>query len=131
MLEKSLAKNVEDSYMSIAQFSFTNVDDGMSYDAWFDNNKQLWNVEIANSPKAEMSAEERKNFFGSELFKKVAKKTFNRLNNAKETYSKQIQSHLENAELMLVDTVKLDAIISFLDSEHFMDNLLNCKYLNY
>ena len=131
MLEKSLTRDVEDSYMKIAQFKLTNVDDGMSYDVWFDNNKQLWNVEIANSPMAEISPEERKDFFASELFKKIAKKTYGRLNNAKETYVKQVQPHLENAELMLVDTVKLDVIIRFLDSEHFLDNLLNCKYLSY
>lgn len=38
---------------------------------------------------------------------------------------------MNNGELMLVDVVKLDAILTFIDTEHFMDNLLNGKYLSY
>lgn len=38
---------------------------------------------------------------------------------------------MEEGELLLVDTVKLDAILHNLDLEHFMQNVLNCKYLGY
>jgi hypothetical protein len=40
----------------------------MSYSLRFDNNKALWQVEISNSPKAELSIEERADFFKSEMF---------------------------------------------------------------
>lgn len=50
---------------------------------------------------------------------------------AKKTYDNIIKPRLNNGELMLVDVIKLDAIISFIETEYFMDNLLNGKYLSY
>jgi len=38
---------------------------------------------------------------------------------------------LENGELLLVDVVKLEAILSFLDTDYFLKNLLEGKYLSY
>lgn len=108
-----------------------NVDDDTSYTLWFDNNKKLWNVAISDSPKADLEVEERANFFKSDMFKKVAKKVYYRLIGAKESYNNIIRRHLEHGELLLVDTVKLQTIMHFLESEHFLDNLLNGKYLNY
>ena len=108
-----------------------NVDDDMAYLLSFDNNKELWDVEILDSPKAEMTIEERSNFFKSDMFKKISKKTYNRLLDAKETYDSIVRPHLDNGELLLVDTVKLDAIMHFINLDHFMDNVLNGKYLSY
>jgi len=51
----------------------------MSYSLYFDNNKALWKLEILDSPKAEMTVEERGNFFKSDMFKKISKKTYYRL----------------------------------------------------
>lgn len=98
---------------------------------WFDNNKELWSLEILNSPKAEISVEERANFFKSSIFKKIAKKTYYRLMDALDFYNKIVKQHLDNGELLLVDSVKLDAILHFIESAHFMDNVLNGKYVNY
>lgn len=49
-----------------------NVDDDTAYTAWFDNSASLWGVQIADSPKAELEAQERADFFKSGLFKKAA-----------------------------------------------------------
>lgn len=95
----------------------------------FDNSKQLWQVEIANSPKAELAVEERADFFKSDMFKKIAKKTYLRLSSAKDIYHKIVEEHLLNGEMLLVDTVKLDAILHFLDSDFFMKNIASGKYL--
>lgn len=130
-LEDSLTKDVEKSYSKIAQFKLTNVDDEMNYSLSFDNNKSLWDLSITNSPKAEIDIQERADFFKSNMFKKIAKQTYNKLLIAKQTYDEVIKYHLENGELLSVDVVKLDAIISFLKTEHFLDNVLNGKYLNY
>ena len=130
-LERSLTKDVEDSYFKIAQFSLTNVDDDTDYTLWYDNNKALWGLSIKNSPKAEISIEERADFFKSDQLKKIAQKTYARITMAKKTYDNIIKPRLNNGELMLVDVIKLDAIISFIETEHFMDNLLNGKYLSY
>lgn len=130
-LEKSLTKDVDQSYNFIASYRLVDVDDDMSYDVWFDNNKQLWGLQITNSPDAEITVEQRANFFKSDLFKKIAKQTYHKVLDANEIYKKIVQPHLENGELLLVDTVKLDAILHFIDLEHFMQNMLNCKYLGY
>ena len=130
-LEKSLTQDVEASYFYIAQFKLVNVDDDMAYSLRFDNNKALWQVEIANSPKAEMTIEERANFFKSEMFKQIAKKTYYRLLDAQKTFNKNVKPILENGELLLVDVVKLEAILSFLDTDYFLKNLLEGKYLSY
>lgn len=98
---------------------------------WFDNNKQLWGLQITNSPDAEIMIDQRADFFKSDLFKKIAKQTYHNIVDANEIYKKTVESHVESGELLLVDTVKLDAILHFINLEHFMQNLLNCKYLGY
>lgn len=54
--------------MKIAEFKLVNVDDDTKYMLWFDNNKALWGLAIADSPKAEMPDEEREGFFNSSMF---------------------------------------------------------------
>ena len=130
-LENNLAMNVEQSYLTIAQFKLTNVDDDMEYTLSFDNNKSMWHLAISNSPKAELEPQQLADFFKSSMFKKIAKQTYDKLIQAKKAFDNIVSSHLENAELMLVDVVKLDAIIDFINTDYFMQNLLNGKYLNY
>lgn len=63
------------------------------------------------------------------MFKKIAKKTYYRVINAQKAYDEDVKQHLENGELMLVDTVKLDAILHFLSLDYFLKNLLEGKYV--
>ena len=130
-LERNLAKNVEQSYLTIAQFKLTDVDDDTNYTLSFDNNKSMWHLAISNSPKAELEPQQLADFFKSSMFKKIAKQTYDNLIQAKATFDNTISEHLENAELLLVDVVKLDAIMDFIKTDYFMQNLLNGKYLNY
>ena len=130
-LENSLTKNVDQCYYKIAQFLLVNVDDDMPYSLWYDNNKALWNIEIANSPEAELTAEERKDFFGSEMFKKISKRTYYMLLDAVKSYNTNVKWHVDNGDLLLVDAVKLDAILHFLDTDYFMKNILNGKYIGF
>lgn len=130
-LEQNLADDVEKSYQFIAEYKLTNVDDDMNYVVKFNNNEAVWQIEIANSPKAEMTIEERADFFKSDMMKKIAKQTYKRLTNAKETYDKLVDYRMKNGEFLNVDLVKFEAIYSFLDNEHFMQNILKCKYLSY
>ena len=76
--------------MKIASFKLVNVDDDMAYSLWFDNNKAMWSVEVLDSPKAEMSIEERGNFFKSDMFKSIAKKTYYRILNAQRVFEKDV-----------------------------------------
>lgn len=38
---------------------------------------------------------------------------------------------MDNGEFLLVDAVKLDAIMHFLSLDYFLKNLMNGKYLSY
>lgn len=87
----------------------------MSYLLWFDNNKGMWDVCIANSPDAEMPEEQRADFFKSETFKKTAKQAYYYIDEAKKSYQKIVKQHIENGELLDVDVVKLDAILHWID----------------
>lgn len=130
-LENNLAKNVDQCYYRIAQFKLVNVDDDMAYSLWYDNNKALWNVEIANSPEADLSTEERKDLFSSEMFKNISKKTYYKLLDAFKSYNSNVKMHIDNGDMLLVDAVKLDAILHFLDTDYFMKNILNGKYIGF
>lgn len=130
-LENNLMHNVEACYYRIAQFTLENVEDDMRYKLWFNNNKGLWDVTIENSPKAEMTIEQRADFFKSELFKKIAKRAYYIITNARKTYEQIVKQHIEDGQMIDIDVVKLDAILHWIDQQYFLDNLLNGKYLNY
>ena len=127
-LEKNLTKDVEQSYMSVAQFKMVNVSDGLSYIVTFDNNKAMWNVVISDSPKAELTAEQQENFFKSELFTKAAKRSYYKITEAMKIFNQVIKSRLNDGSMLLVDVVKLDAITHFIESKHFLENLRNGKF---
>ena len=115
----------------IARFKLENVNDDMTYLLWFDNNKGLWNTAIENSPNAELTVEQRADFFKSDMFKRIAKQSYYTIIDAKKTYNDIVKQHIENGEMIDVDVVKLDAILHWIDQQYFLDNLLNGKYLSY
>ena len=130
-LEDNFMHNIEACYYKIAQFKFENVSDDMKYLLWFDNNRGMWDVKIENSPKAELTIEQRADFFKSETFKKVAKQAYYTIVDAKKTYDQIVKEHIENGEMIDIDVVKLDAILHWIDQQYFLDNILNGKYLSY
>lgn len=127
-LEQQLALDVEQSYINIAEFKLVNVSDGLSYTLKFDNNKGMWNVCITDSPKAELTAEQQSNFFKSELFNKIAKRAYYWLSDSLKSVQEDVYPHINKGELLLIDVVKLDAILHFLQSKHFLENLRNGKF---
>lgn len=131
MLEENFMHNIEACYYNIAQFMLENVEDDMCYNLMFDNSKSLWHVSIKNSPKAEMTVEQRADFFKSDVFQKIAKQTYYIIINAIKIYKKIVKQHIENGELINIDIIKLDAILHYVDQEYFLENLVNGKYLNY
>ena len=130
-LEESLLHNVKACYHMIARFKLENVNDDMTYHLWFDNNKGLWNTAIENSPNAELTVEQRADFFKSDMFKRIAKQSYYTIIDAKKTYNDIVKQHIENGDMINVDVVKLDAILHWIDQQYFLDNLLNGKYLSY
>lgn len=130
-LEDNLLHNVEACYFKIAQFKLENVNDEMGYLLWFDNNRGLWDVSIKDSPKAELTIEQRADFFKSEIFKKIAKRAYYIIVDSKKIYEQIVKQHIENGELIDVDVIKLDAILHYIDQQYFLENILNGKYLSY
>jgi hypothetical protein len=114
-LEDSFMHNIEACYYKIAQFKLENVNDDMSYVLWFDNNRGLWDVRIMDSPKAELTVEQRADFFKSETFKKIAKRAYYVIVDAKSLYEQIVKEHVENGDLIDIDVVKLDAILHWID----------------
>ena len=129
-LENSLISDVDKSYSNIAEFVLVDVEDDMSYSLNFNNKLNLWQLEITNSPKAELTTEERANFFKSSMFKKIANQTYRWLNKAKDVYMNVIDKRMKDGDLLNVDVIKLRAILDMISSKHFLDNLKSGKYFN-
>jgi hypothetical protein len=87
----------------------------MKYLLWFDNNRGMWDVKIENSPKAELTVEQRADFFKSDAVKKVAKQAYYTIIDAKKAYEQIVKEHIENGEMIDIDVVKLDAILHWID----------------
>lgn len=130
LFQKSLQKNVDQCYPRIAQFIFKNLDDDVEYLVFFNNAKQLWDVEVRNSPEAELTIEERGNLFKSDLFKKVALRAYDIINTAFSVFYSKVQEKFENGMFIDVDEVKLSSLLFFWDKKYFRDALRNRKYLS-
>lgn len=128
-LEKSLAKNVEQSYFRIISFSIVDLDNDIEWRASFQNDKGLWNLEIANSPRADIEPSQMRDFFSSDLFKKIAKKAGQILNEAKNLLKDVLMLHIENGELLDINDVKLSAIMHWLENKQFCENLKSGKFM--
>ena len=64
-LEQDLAHNVDESYASIAEFTSEDVNTGIKWRAKFINDKQLWTLQIEDSPDAEVLLDDKVAFFTS------------------------------------------------------------------
>ena len=92
-----------------------NVSDNITYRLWFDNNKGLWNIGIEDSPNAVLTPEQYADFFKCDMFKKISKRTYYFVTDAKKTYTDIVKEHIEHGEMIDVDVVKLDAILHYID----------------
>lgn len=128
-LEVSLARNVEQSYFRIISFSAVDLDNEIEWRASFQNDKGLWDLKIANSPKAEIEPSQMRDFFSSELFQKIAKKAGQVLDEAKHLLKDVLVIHIEKGEMLKIDDVKLSAIMHWLDDKQFCENLKSGKFM--
>lgn len=129
-LEKSLAEDVNSCYFRLVSFNAEDLDDETTWHASFLNSKGLWDLEIANSPKADVEPSQMADFFGSEEFQKIAKKAGWILEQAKNLLEEVVGQPLENGELLEVDEVKLGAIMHWLSDKQVMENLRSGKFMN-
>lgn len=129
-LERSLTEDVEACYFRLVSFNVVDLDDDTVWHASFLNSKGLWDLEIANSPKADVEPQQMADFFSSEEFLKIAKKAGWILEGARALLEEVVNEPLENGELLEVDEVKLAAIMHWLSDKQVMENLRSGKFMN-
>ena len=128
-LEKNLARAVDSSYFRIVSFNVEDLDTEITWHASFLNGKGLWELEIFDSPHADVEPEQMADFFGSAEFKKIAKRAGWLLEEASKAVSEVIMPRLEAGELLSVDEVKLAAIMHWISDKQFMENLRSGKFM--
>ena len=128
-LEKSLARAVDACYFRIVSFVVEDLDNEIRWHASFLNDKGLWELEIDGSPDAEVEPEQMADFFGSEEFKRIAKRAGWLLEEARSLVQDVLQEHIDQGQMLSIDEVKLAAIMHWLSDKQFMENLRSGKFM--
>ena len=129
-LEKSLARAVDSSYFRIVSFNVGDLDTEITWHASFLNDKGLWELEIFDSPRADVEPEQMADFFGSAEFKKIAERAGWILEEAKCLLEDVVEPKLSTGDLLAIDEIKLAAIYSWLKDPNFMNNLRSGKFMS-
>lgn len=129
-LERSLTEDVEACYFRLVSFNVVDLDDDTVWHASFLNSKGLWDLEIANSPKADVEPQQMADFFSSEEFLKIAKKAGWILEGARHLLEDVIEPQLSTGDLLAVDEIKLAAIYSWIKDPNLMNNLRSGKFMS-
>lgn len=129
-LEKSLARSVDSSYFRIVSFNVEDLDTEITWHASFLNDKGLWELEIFDSPRADVEPEQMADFFGSAEFKKIAERAGWLLEEARHLLEDVIEPKLSMGDLLAIDEIKLAAIYSWLKDPNFMNNLRSGKFMS-
>lgn len=128
--QESLARNVDGCYRRIAAFRFRNADDDLEYDVWFDNERQVWDFSIKDSPDAELLVDERGNLFKCEPFRKYAEWAYLQIDRAFGIFNAAVERKFEAGDFLMVDEVKMQALSYMWTQESFVQALRGRKYLS-
>lgn len=128
--QESLARNVDGCYRRIAAFRFRNADDDLEYDVWFDNERQVWDFSIKDSPDAELSVDERGNLFKCGPFRKYAEWAYLQIDRAFRIFNAAVERKFEAGDFLMVDEVKMQALSYMWTQESFVQALRGRKYLS-
>lgn len=126
-LRKDLAADVVKSYRDICRFTVKDLDTDVVWDLAFVNDKQLWSLTLRGD--ARPLPEDLDGFFRSELFGQIARSASDRLRRAADVYDELVDERVEDGLLLDVDEVKLSAIMYWLRSKEFIENLLKGKHM--
>lgn len=128
--QESLSRNVDGCYRRIAAFGFRNMDDDFEYDVWFDNERQVWDFSIKDSPDAELSVDERGNLFKCVPFRKYAEWAYLQIDRAFRIFRAAVERRFEAGDFLMVDEVKMQALSYMWSREAFVQALRGRKYLS-
>lgn len=85
-IQLSLKQNVDACYFYLVNFYFIDLEDETRWHAFFDNSKGLWRLEIQDSPKAEIDAQQYADFFASDMMKKSSARAYDLIKRAEKEY---------------------------------------------
>lgn len=128
-IELSLKQNIDACYFYLVSFYFVDLEDETRWHAFFDNSKGLWRLEISDSPKADLDAQQLADFFASDMMKKAASRAYDLIKRAEKEYEETLSYHVENGELLEIDEIKLEAELHFIGDSLLMENLKGCKWV--
>ena len=127
--ERSLAANVQTCYKTLFTADFEDLDDGIRYTAFFDNQKKLFDLKLTDSENGEILPEQKKELFKSETFKKTAARAYEILERAKKLIDDAVDDHIEAGEMLEVDETRLAAILDMLEDQQLLKNFRLRKYV--
>ena len=127
-IDYDLKTNVDACYFFICQGTFVDLDTQIRWRARFENIHSLWQLELVDGKGAEVLPEDAEAFFGCDYFKKFSKRCGDKIDRAVEIYRKIAERRVQEGDLMKVDPVKLEAILTVAETKHAMLNLRNGKY---
>lgn len=117
--------DINDSYVNLFKAAFKDADTDTDYEVVFDNSKKLFVLSIKDSPDAEVPAEDKKEFFKSDLFKRTSKAALEKITRAFKLYETVVKPHLGDPHLVVdVDTTKAEAIEDIALQEIRDDNVV-------
>lgn len=128
--EKSLNDNVIASYQNMVSMSFKDLDTDFDYLVGFDNQRKLWKIEMPDSSDDAIDQNDKKEFFKSELFKKTCKRADIILSQAYKSCTAMIMPEVKKGRFIILDEIKLEALIDMLNDPVFRKNLKTGRYLH-
>ena len=123
--KESFKWNVESSYYRMCGIIIKDLDTDFEYFVSFINSKKKWDVEIADSKKADVLPEEKADLFKNETIAKVIAQAFSYITQAKEAYEQKVKTSFTEGKFDAVDETKLEHVLKFLEDKTFMDNFKN------
>lgn len=128
-LEASLKSDIDSCQDNLVIAYFNDVESEMQYKVSFENALKLWKLDVKDSPDAQIMAEDKKVFFGSEVWKLALRRVVEILERSKDTLENYVTPMLESGKLISVDEIKYSNVVSILNDAEVFKNLKLSKYV--
>lgn len=125
-----MAEDVKLAAKNLMTAEFKDVESDMQYVVKFENDRKLWKLEIKSSPDAQIMKEDKKKFFGSEVWKLTCRRAVEILQRSLATLNDYITPLLEKGDLVKVDEIAYRKVVKFLEDPELMKNIKLHKYVH-
>lgn len=109
---------------------FKDVESDMQYVVKFENDRKLWNLEVKSSPDALIPKDDKKTFFGSEVWKLTCRRAVEILERSLNTLKDYVIPKLEAGELLGVEELHFGKLIKYLEDPEILKNIKMHKYIH-